>query len=92
MRAAAQNIQHIDYLFTGNTLGHQSDIADGSLRRWEFRKFDNIQGDYYISPRFLENVAVRARPLACARLGLDLDAASYAREPALHARYGSLVG
>lgn len=24
-------------LFTGNVLGHKTDIADGSLRAWEFR-------------------------------------------------------
>ena len=75
MLTAAQNVQNIDYLFTGETLGHKSDIADGSLRRWEFRKYDNIQGDYYISPRFLEHVAVRARRLVHACLTLKLHAA-----------------
>ncbi|GBF99559.1 ribulose bisphosphate carboxylase oxygenase, chloroplastic [Raphidocelis subcapitata] len=55
---AGQNVAHIDYLFTGNTLGHKTDIADGSLRGYEFRTFENIQGDYFIAPRFLEKVAV----------------------------------
>lgn len=36
-----------------------ADIADGSLRRYEFSKFDHIVGDYFISPAFLETVAVR---------------------------------
>lgn len=40
---AGQNVGHIDYLFTGNTLGHKTDIADGSLRGYEFRTFENIQ-------------------------------------------------
>ena len=58
----AQNSVHLDSLFTGNFLGHKSDIADGSLRGFEFRKFENIQGDYYISPRFLSAVTVRFLP------------------------------
>lgn len=58
----AQNSVHLDSLFTGNFLGHKSDIADGSLRGFEFRKFENIQGDYYISPRFLSAVTVRCLP------------------------------
>ena len=40
-------------------LGHKSDIADGSLRGWEFRKFGNLVGDYCVSPRFLDAVTVR---------------------------------
>ena len=48
----------IDSLFTGNILGHESDIADGRLRGYEFRSLNNIVGDYYVSPRFLEAVAV----------------------------------
>lgn len=48
----------IDTLFTGNVLGHMTDIADGSLRGYEFRSFNNIVGDYYIAPRFLEKVAL----------------------------------
>ncbi|PSC73399.1 ribulose bisphosphate carboxylase oxygenase chloroplastic [Micractinium conductrix] len=48
----------IDSLFTGNKLGHMTDIADGSLRTYEFRTYNNIVGDYYIAPRFLEKVAL----------------------------------
>ncbi len=91
----------LDSLFLGNAafgLGAKSDIADGSLRGFEFKKcvsrrvlhechaqhwspllsvcgcgmalprlptmcfavcrFDNIQGDYYISPAFLGAVTV----------------------------------
>jgi len=51
----------IDSLFLGNekfNLGGVSDIADGSLRRYEFRKYENIVGDYFISPAFLDAVAV----------------------------------
>ena len=55
----------IDNLFTGNVLGHESDIADGRLRGYEFRSLNNIVGDYYVSPRFLEAVAVRRPPLYC---------------------------
>jgi hypothetical protein len=59
----------IDSLFTGNTLGHKTDIADGSLRGWDFRTFDNLQGDYYIAPRYLEKVAVSHRAGAWRALG-----------------------
>ena len=55
---AGQNSNNIDFLFTGKTLGHKSDIADGSLRGWEFRQFNNLVGDYCVSPRFLDAVAV----------------------------------
>eukprot|EP00878_Enallax_costatus_P019250 GHUV01020305.1.p1 GENE.GHUV01020305.1~~GHUV01020305.1.p1 ORF type:complete len:358 (+),score=81.86 GHUV01020305.1:442-1515(+) len=48
----------IDSLFTGNVLGHKTDIADGSLRGWEFRTYNNIVGDYYVAPAFLEKVAM----------------------------------
>ena len=34
---AGQNRDMIDSLFTGNVLGHRSDIADGSLRGYELR-------------------------------------------------------
>ena len=55
----AQNRQNLDSLFTGNFLGHQSDIADGSLRReYDFRTYENIVGDYYVAPRFLDAVAM----------------------------------
>eukprot|EP00879_Flechtneria_rotunda_P006147 GHRR01006464.1.p1 GENE.GHRR01006464.1~~GHRR01006464.1.p1 ORF type:complete len:282 (+),score=70.27 GHRR01006464.1:431-1276(+) len=48
----------IDSLFTGGTLGQASDIADGSLRGWEARTLNNIIGDYYISPAFMDKVAM----------------------------------
>lgn len=53
-----QNSTNLDSLFTGSFLGHQSDIADGTLRGYEFRTFNNIVGDYYIAPRFLEAVVM----------------------------------
>ena len=56
---AGQNRDMIDSLFTGNVLGHKSDIADGSLRGWDFRTFDNLVGDYYIAPRFMDAITVR---------------------------------
>lgn len=56
--SAGQSSQYIDSLFTGNILGHKSDIADGSLRSEEFRTYNNIQGDYFIAPRFLDKVAL----------------------------------
>jgi len=59
MAFAGQNSRMIDHLFTGKTLGHESDIADGRLRGWEFRSFEHIIGDYYISPRFLDAITVR---------------------------------
>ena len=48
----------LDSHFVGNFLGLKSDIADGSLRNYEFRQFNNIVGDYWICPRFLEKVAI----------------------------------
>ncbi|GAX74854.1 hypothetical protein CEUSTIGMA_g2300.t1 [Chlamydomonas eustigma] len=48
----------LDFHITGNFLGHKSDIADGSLRKYEFRTFSNIIGDYYVAPRFLEKIAL----------------------------------
>ena len=39
-----QNVAFIDSLFTGNKLGHETDIADGSLRGYEFRTLNNIVG------------------------------------------------
>jgi hypothetical protein len=53
-----QNSRNIDSLFTGKTLGHESDIADGSLRDWDFRSLNNIVGDYYVAPKFLDAVAM----------------------------------
>ena len=58
LHSAGQSSKYIDHLFTGETLGHESDIADGRLRGYEFRSLNNIVGDYYVSPRFLEAVAV----------------------------------
>lgn len=48
----------LDSHFVGNFLGLKSDIADGSLRNYEFRQFNNIVGDYWICPRFLEKIAI----------------------------------
>lgn len=45
----------------GDILGKKSDIADGSLRDWEFRKFEHLVGDYYVAPKFLDAMAVRLR-------------------------------
>jgi hypothetical protein len=49
---------YLDRLFTGEFLGTKSDIASGELRRYEFRKYNNIQGDYYIAQRFLHKIAM----------------------------------
>lgn len=41
---SGQTVDHLDSVFLGNdvfALGHKSDIADGSLRRPEFREFAN---------------------------------------------------
>ena len=43
----------------GDILGKKSDIADGSLRDWDFRKFEHLVGDYYVAPKFLDAMAVR---------------------------------
>jgi hypothetical protein len=51
-----QNVHMIDSLFVGKTLGHETDIADGSLRKYEARSFANLVGDYYVAPRFLDAV------------------------------------
>lgn len=53
-----QNSSMVEHHFTGNFLGHKSDIADGSLRDWDFRKYNNIVGDYYIAPSFLDAITV----------------------------------
>ncbi|GLC43680.1 hypothetical protein PLESTM_001503900 [Pleodorina starrii] len=53
-----QSVDHIDSLFAGEVLGHKSDIADGTLRAYDFRTFNNIVGDYYVAPAFLEKVAL----------------------------------
>ena len=56
--SAGQSSQYIDRLFTGNILGHKSDIASGELRIREFRTYNNIEGDYYIAQRFLHKIAM----------------------------------
>ena len=44
----------------------QSDIADGTLRTYEFRSYENIVGDYYISPRCaLKSRVQRSAAPAC---------------------------
>ena len=48
-----QTSQYIDKKFA---LDITADIADGTLRKFEFRKFNNIKGDYWIPPRFQEKV------------------------------------
>lgn len=58
LACTGQNSTHLDSLFTGNFLGHETDIADGSLRAIEFRTYNNVVGDYYVAPRFMEHVAV----------------------------------
>ena len=72
---AGQNLQNLDSLYAGKMLGHKSDISDGSLRGYEFRKFGNIVGDYCVSPRFLDAISVCLRiydliltPLQCCRM------------------------
>jgi len=58
-----QSSAYIDTLFTGDGsngrffLGHKTDIADGSLRDYEFRSFNHLFGEYYVSPRFSEAIA-----------------------------------
>jgi len=51
-----QTEQFVDSLFLSKQ--KQTDIADGTLRNYNVRKLNNIQGDYYICPRFLETVAL----------------------------------
>lgn len=53
-----QNTTNLDSLFTGQFLGHKSDIADGSLRHMEMRSFNHHVGDYYVAPRFMEKIAM----------------------------------
>lgn len=65
-----QNVQQIDSLFVGDILGKKSDIADGSLRDWDFRKFEHLVGDYYVAPKFLDAMAVRAQ---CCLLAAKFD-------------------
>lgn len=39
-------------------MGKQADIASGELRNEEIRTFDNLVGDYYVPPAFLEAVSL----------------------------------
>lgn len=59
-------------MLAGKVLGHSADIADGSLRRWEFKSLNHLVGDYYIAPRFLEKVRVDWS-VACVSWGLAAD-------------------
>lgn len=60
--STGQNIDHLDSVFLGTdafALGTKSDIADGSLRRTEFREFgDFTVGDFYVAPVFLDAVVL----------------------------------
>ena len=60
--STGQNIDHLDSVFLGTdafALGTKSDIADGSLRRTEFREFgDFTVGDFYVAPAFLDAVVL----------------------------------
>ena len=57
-----QNIDHLDSVFLGTAefgLGTKSDIADGSLRRDEFRTLnDFVVDDFYVAPAFLDAVVM----------------------------------
>ena len=48
----------IDSLFVGQFLGRKSDIASGELRTEELRTLNNIVGDYYVPPAFMDAVAL----------------------------------
>jgi len=54
----AQTAQYIDKKFTMGDGGLRADIADGSLRKFEFRKFENIKGDYWIPKKFQDKLTV----------------------------------
>ena len=71
MACAGQNISQIDSLFVGDILGKKSDIADGSLRDYEFRKFENIVGDYWIAEKFLDQMGVGNTCPYCGQSGCD---------------------
>ena len=65
-----QNVDHLDSLFVGNTLGHRSDIADGSLREDDHRRtFNNLVGDYYVAPSFMDAVALHVTKNALVEVG-----------------------
>ena len=54
-----QTSQFIDKKFTMGDGGLTADIADGSLRKFEFRKFENIKGDYWIPKVNTTNAGTR---------------------------------
>ena len=65
-----QNVDHLDSLFVGATLGHRSDIADGSLREDDHRRtFNNLVGDYYVAPSFMDAVALHVTKNALVEAG-----------------------
>ena len=51
-----QTEQFVDSLFLSKQ--KRTDIADGTLRNYNVRKMNNIEGDYYICPDFLDKVAL----------------------------------
>eukprot|EP00199_Chlamydomonas_sp_CCMP681_P000608 CAMPEP_0119103428 /NCGR_PEP_ID=MMETSP1180-20130426/1857_1 /TAXON_ID=3052 ORGANISM="Chlamydomonas cf sp, Strain CCMP681" /NCGR_SAMPLE_ID=MMETSP1180 /ASSEMBLY_ACC=CAM_ASM_000741 /LENGTH=461 /DNA_ID=CAMNT_0007087915 /DNA_START=56 /DNA_END=1442 /DNA_ORIENTATION=- len=53
-----QNASMVESHIAGNFLGAKSDLADGTLRRYEFRNFSNLVGDYWVSPRFLDRLSL----------------------------------
>ena len=51
-------------------LGHRSDIADGSLREDDHRRtFNNLVGDYYVAPSFMDAVALHVTKNALVETG-----------------------
>lgn len=44
--------------FSGGFLGKQADIASGALRSEEVRTLNNIVGDYYVPPAFMDAVSL----------------------------------
>ncbi|QDZ21868.1 AAA ATPase domain-containing protein [Chloropicon primus] len=53
-----QTSMYIDKKFTLGDGGLRADIADGSLRKFEFRKFENIKGDYWIPKEFQDKLTL----------------------------------
>merc|ERR1719316_2370042 len=51
-----QTEQFVDSLFLSKQ--KRTDIADGTLRNYNVRKMNNIEGAYYICPDFLDKVAL----------------------------------
>ena len=57
-------------ILTRNVLGHRSDIADGSLREDDHRRtFNNLVGDYYVAPNFMDAVALHVTKNALVESG-----------------------